>query len=83
MLAGRERYQSGTSPRQAGPLRVVLVNNSDEQAGTQGSFASFDHTMYRPVGTGVIRCQAGALHVCTNCKVGEQMGSVVYLLHAA
>ncbi|KAL0054672.1 hypothetical protein WJX82_000828 [Trebouxia sp. C0006] len=31
---GRER--SDTSPRQAGPLRVVLVNNSDEQAGTQG-----------------------------------------------
>ncbi|KAA6425544.1 MAG: hypothetical protein FRX49_04441 [Trebouxia sp. A1-2] len=28
--------RSGSSPRQAGPLRVVLVNNSDEQAGTQG-----------------------------------------------
>ncbi|KAL0035738.1 hypothetical protein WJX77_000923 [Trebouxia sp. C0004] len=28
--------RSDTSPRQAGPLRVVLVNNSDEQAGTQG-----------------------------------------------
>ena len=40
MLAGRER--SGSSPIQAGPLRVVLVNNSDEQAGTQGTPASFD-----------------------------------------
>ena len=39
MLAERER--SGGSPRQAGPLQVVLVNNSDEQAGTQGSFALF------------------------------------------
>ncbi len=39
MVAGRER--SGSSPRQAGPLRVVLVNNSDEQAGTQGTFSLF------------------------------------------
>ena len=41
MVAGRERSGSSPSPRHAGPLRVVLVNNSDEQAGTQGDFASF------------------------------------------
>lgn len=45
MIAGGER--SGTSPRQAGPLQVVLVNNSDEQAGTQGTFAVFRKPVHR------------------------------------
>lgn len=49
MAAGAEGPQRAAGP--TGPLHVVLVNNSDEQAGTQGGAQVLQHRCHAQVST--------------------------------
>ena len=66
MTAGHEG--SGGGPGQVGELRVLLVNNSDEQAGTQGTLPVLYHSssyFVQTVHATTAVCEFTAVPACT------------------